>query len=325
MKFRKLPGGSAQAAAEKSAGIGQRISELASSLPGDATSAGTPVAKEIDLDLLDPNPFQPRKLFDPAEINSLARGLAEVGQLQPIRYAPQRPDVPLIGRDGQPVHQVAGRFWIIAGERRVRAARQLGRTKIVGMEFAGDIARAAIVENLQRENLHPIEEAMGLQVWMDVEKISRAEAARRIGVDPAEITRLMRLVKLPQAIVDEILVDKATAERVARNTLFAMAALDTDKQLEVWPRLKAGEWGLVQLQAAIERMKAGKDETPPVTTAPVLKNPAAKAGEAMQQKWSRWLEKTAEKPLASEDRKELAALETTLQRILGELRDQLQR
>ncbi|MEQ8791082.1 MAG: ParB/RepB/Spo0J family partition protein [Pirellulaceae bacterium] len=165
-----------------------RVEEDADSPPSGA--APTPTASTDSLTLnvfdIDDNPFQPRREFSASEISSLAESLKEHELLQPI----------LVRRQGD-------RYQLISGERRLRAAIQAGWTTIPARLREADdrlVAELAIVENLQRKDLNPIEKALSFRRYLDQHGCPQEELARRLKIDRATISNLMRLLELPPVV-----------------------------------------------------------------------------------------------------------------------------
>ena len=139
---------------------------------------------------IDDNPYQPRRDFSEPEIASLAESLKEHDMLQPIL-----------------VRVVGQRYQLISGERRLRAAIQAGwKTVPVRVREADDrlVAELAIVENLQRKDLNPIEKALSFKRYLDEHHCTQEELAKRLKLDRSTIANLMRLLELPQSILDGI-------------------------------------------------------------------------------------------------------------------------
>jgi len=149
-------------------------------------AAQKPDSSRISLDLIDRNPFQPRHNFDDAEIASLAESLQEHDILQPIV-----------------VRQVGDRFQLISGERRLRAAGIAGWDSIPALVREADdrlVAELAIVENLQRQDLNPLEKAISFQRYLEQHDATQSELAERIKVDRSTIANLVRLLDLPDTV-----------------------------------------------------------------------------------------------------------------------------
>lgn len=167
---------------------------LAALLGEDANAAPRQSAIQlIALDLLAPGPFQPRTQVDPSELAALAASIREQGVLQPILA---RPD---------PARR--GHFQIIAGERRWRASQQAGLHEIPALvrELEDTAAMAAaLVENLQREDLNPIDEGEGYRRLMEEFSLTQERVADSVGKSRSHIANTVRLLKLPSAVQVEL-------------------------------------------------------------------------------------------------------------------------
>jgi len=174
---------------------GPRLGRGLAALLGEDT-AGPPrdaSIQHLPLDVLSPGPFQPRRQVDPAELAALADSIREQGVLQPILA---RPDP-----------NAAGRYQIIAGERRWRAAQQAGLHEIPALVRAlTDITAmaAALVENLQREDLNPIDEGEGYRRLIEEFYLTQERVAESVGKSRSHIANTMRLLKLPPAVQTEL-------------------------------------------------------------------------------------------------------------------------
>lgn len=155
-----------------------------------------PVAQEkgpvkiIPLQKAEPNPNQPRKSFDPEELQALADSIAENGILQPLA-----------------VREMDGGYQIIAGERRWRAARMAGLREIPVLVVDADeekAARLALVENLQRQDLNPMEEALGYKKLMEDFGLTQEDAAKAVSKSRSAVANTLRLLTLPQSIGDMV-------------------------------------------------------------------------------------------------------------------------
>ena len=158
----------------------------------------------IDINLLTPNRYQPRKFFNDSSIQELATSIKEYGILNPI----------LVRKDND-------KYEIIAGERRYRAAKLLElKTVPVIIKNISDeqTAKIALIENIQRENLSPIEEAKAYQQILDISKITQNDLANILGKSQSTIANKIRLLSLPTN-VQEALVNKKISERHARSLM----------------------------------------------------------------------------------------------------------
>src|SRR5918995_3623054 len=147
-------------------------------------SVEDPELRDLPLDLIRPNPDQPRTRFDPASIRSLAASIADAGIVQPLIVRPL----------------ADGRYELIAGERRWRAAREAGVQTvpaIVRDEAEADRLQTALIENMAREDLNPIDEARACAALVEDLGLSKEELARRVGRSRAAISNLIRLLDLP--------------------------------------------------------------------------------------------------------------------------------
>ena len=159
----------------------------------------------IPVDYIRPNPYQPRRVFSEESLNELAQSIKRYGLLQPIT-----------------VRKLSQNYYeIIAGERRWRAVCRAGFTHIkavVQSVIDEDSATIALIENLQRENLHFFEEAEGYMSLMKEHGLTQDELARRLGKNQSTVANKMRVLKLPAAVKDKITMYKLS-ERHARALL----------------------------------------------------------------------------------------------------------
>jgi ParB family chromosome partitioning protein len=203
---------------EKRPALGKGLSALIPDAPEVRTSS-----VDVDIDRLSPNDLQPRGHMDHAALDNLAQSIASSGIIQPIV-----------------VRKVGDRFQIIAGERRWRAARMAGlqRVPVVVREVApGDersLLQMALIENIQRENLNPIEEALAYRRLMDQFQLTQETIASAVGKDRATVANVVRLLKLPDEVRAEVasgtlsmgharallgLTDEADQRRTARDVI----------------------------------------------------------------------------------------------------------
>ncbi len=153
------------------------------------TSAGAPELRDLPLDLIRPNPDQPRTRFDPASISTLAASIAEAGVVQPLIVRPL----------------ADGRYELIAGERRWRAAREAGVESVPAVvrdEEATARLQTALIENMAREDLNPVDEARACAALVEDLGLSKEELARRLGRSRSAISNLIRLLDLPDEALE---------------------------------------------------------------------------------------------------------------------------
>lgn len=185
--------------AEKRPALGRGLSALIPEAPKPAAQASAappppPVQKEtpaeVDLDLLVPNPLQPRIHFDEERLEELAQSIRGNGLIQPIV-----------------VRKVNGKYEIIAGERRWRAAQRAGllRVPIVVKDVPNEkLLQVALIENIQRENLNPIDEAIAYRRLMEEHQLKQEEVATAVGKDRSSVANYLRLLKLPEAVRKDV-------------------------------------------------------------------------------------------------------------------------
>ncbi len=160
-------------------------------LLGEEPGAGSSLPLEVALASLKPNPHQPRQDFSDSSLRELADSIREKGVLQPI-LVEQGPD---------------GEYLIVAGERRVRAARLAGlRTiPVIVRQFSPpERLEIALIENLQREDLTPIEQAQAYRSLMEMAGISQEQLAQRVGKERSTVANTLRLLKLPEEARDAL-------------------------------------------------------------------------------------------------------------------------
>jgi ParB family chromosome partitioning protein len=168
-------------------GLGRGLGAL---IPGADPGQPSTTVQELPLVDLEINPFQPRKHFDTEALEDLAATIREHGVLTPVV-----------------VRRVPGGFQIIAGERRIRAARLAGLTHIPTIIKDATDSQAlqmALVENLQRQDLNPLEAAEAYQRLVDEFGLTQEEVAARLGRNRSSVTNSLRLLRLPKRIQDDV-------------------------------------------------------------------------------------------------------------------------
>ena len=173
-------------AKKKMGGLGKGLDLLFADLP--ETSSDDAAASTLPLREIEPDPAQPRKQFDDDALNQLADSITENGLLQPIAVRPKK---------------LGTGYIIIAGERRWRAARLAGldEVPVIIKDVSDEQAAAlALIENLQREDLNPMEEALGFQSLMDSYQLTQEETARVVNKSRPAVTNALRLLHLPESV-----------------------------------------------------------------------------------------------------------------------------
>jgi ParB family chromosome partitioning protein len=213
---------------------------LGALIPTGATVEPTAALQDIPISAIRPNPQQPREHFDEETLASLADSIREVGVLQPIL-----------------VRERDGEYEMIAGERRWRAARRVGMQTIPAIVRSADNAtmlQQAIVENVQREQLNPLEEAAAYQQLIEDFALTHDEVAARVGKSRATITNTLRLLQLPPAI-QRALKDGGLRMGHARALL---GTPDRAFQEQLARRIVAEDLSVREVEEAIRN----RDETP---------------------------------------------------------------
>jgi ParB family chromosome partitioning protein len=206
-------------------------------LPVDRPQAGF---SHIPLELIDPNPQQPRSLFDEEALASLAESIKAVGVLQPVV-----------------VRSLEDRYVLIAGERRCRAARLAGMTEIPAIIHGGDVDDSgslteALIENVQREDLSPLEEAAGYQQLLEDFGLTHDLVAQRVGKSRSAITNTLRLLHLPAAI--QVLVGNGTLAAGHARALLGLE--DQAYAVHIAERVVEEGWSVRQVEDAVRKRSA---------------------------------------------------------------------
>ena len=205
------------------AGIGRGLDAI---LPA-SDEVGEPSFREVPLELISPNPKQPRKRFDEEAIERLAETVADAGIVQPLTLRPL-PD---------------GRYELIAGERRWRAAQRAGLTTVPAILRSDDETKRlqiTLIENMVREDLNPVEEARGCAALVETLELSKEEAARRLGKSRSALSNLIRLLELPDQVL-ELLESGALSEGHGRALL---AARGQERRRKLAREAVAKEWSV---------------------------------------------------------------------------------
>lgn len=233
--------------------LGKGLSAL---LPSRSQASPTPLPApdrptglhEIPIDLIDPNPVQPRTIFQPDKLTELAQSIRTNGIIQPL----------VVQRTGD-------RYQLVAGERRWRAARIAGLELIpaVIQEFAPErLLEVALIENIQREDLNPMEVAQALDKLATDYALSHEELGRRTGKDRTTVTNLIRLLKLPREI--QLLLAE---HRLSMGHARAILGLPTaEQQIELAQRAASQSLSVRQ----VERLVNSINEKRPAGAAPEL-------------------------------------------------------
>ncbi len=234
--------------APKKNGLGRGLGSLLADNSIEENSSIQPV--KLDIMDIEPNKEQARKQFDEATLSELADSIAQHGVLQPLLVRP------IIG----------GGYQLIAGERRWRASRIAGLTQVpvIIKELTDDEAAViSLIENLQREDLNPIEEAYGFASLIKDFDLTQEEAAQRVGKSRPAVANALRLLRLPQEVIDAVREGKLSAGHAR-----ALAAID-DEKTAIFAAKTVMEKGLSvrETEKLVKALTAEKKEKKKKTTA----------------------------------------------------------
>ncbi len=223
-------------------GLGKGLGALMGDFAVETPAAKSPY-QMLPLHKVEPNPDQPRKDFDPEELQSLADSIATHGVVQPltVRELPN------------------GYYQIIAGERRWRAARLAEHKEIPAVIIEADdrkVMELALIENLQRQDLNPVEEAMGYQTLMQEYGMTQEDAAKQVGKSRPAVANALRLLNLSDKVLEMIRKGELTAGHAR-----AVLSLKTQK-LQDAAAQKIATLGLSVRQAEQLCKNMGKEPTP---------------------------------------------------------------
>jgi len=218
-------------------------------------------SQQVDIDLIEPSPYQPRTRFREESLAELAQSIQTTGIVQPLVVRP-----------------IGSRFQLLAGERRWRAAQRAGLARVpvvvrdVGDETALEIT---LVENIQREDLNPVEEARAFERFMSEFHLTQEGVAARTGKDRATVANAVRLLRLDKPIMDLI-----EDGRVSAGHGRALLGI-TDAKIRLALARRASRGGLTVRQ--IERLASRRSRAPLVPAAPALDANTRSALEHLQQ------------------------------------------
>lgn len=204
---------------------------------------------ELSVSDVGPNPFQPRTRFDDEALKELAESIRISGVLQPV----------LVRRVGP------GDYQLVAGERRLRAAQLVGLEKIPAIVRGYDdrqMMELAIIENIQRENLNPIDEAKAYAALIEKVGLTHDQVSERVGKQRSSITNALRLLTLPPEVMDMVSRETLTAGHAR-----ALLGLETKGDQLATARYVVGKGFSVRRTEALVRRKVRKDHSRPPKTA----------------------------------------------------------
>ena len=237
--------------------LGRGLSALLGT-PTPETGVDSEKLREIDIDRIVPNTQQPRKYFNEEALNELADSIRAHGLIQPIIVQPLPDNL----------------FQLIAGERRWRAAQKAGLMKLpaVVRDSTSDASlEIALIENLQREDLNPIEEAQAYEKLIVEFGLTQEEVARRVGKNRVTITNMLRLLRLPPEVQQWISEDRLTTGHA--KALLSLS--DLSSILDVARKIIQGSYSVRQAEMLVSRL--GKGGTQDATETSEAVDPNVKA------------------------------------------------
>lgn len=199
----------------------------------------------VSISMIDPKPDQPRKNFNEEALKELAKSIEENGLLQPI----------LVREYGN------GRYQIIAGERRFRACKIAGITEVPTIILDKDdlkVAEIALIENLQREDLNPVEEAMAFKALMDNYELTQEEVSERVGRSRSAVANAIRLLDLPTFVLEMV----ASGEISAGHGRTLLAVRNRDNMMILAKQVCELNLSVRQLEEAVKRINKPRVEKP---------------------------------------------------------------
>ena len=204
---------------------------------GNNLSEKSRIVQEIPIEKIRPNPYQPRKEFPKKALEELSQSIKEYGLLQPITVRQINSDV----------------YELVTGERRLRASKMIGMKNIPAIVIATqerDSAILAMIENLQREDLHYLDEAVGYASLIHAHGFTQEELARKIGKNQSTIANKIRLLKLPENIKKLLIMNNLT-ERHARALL---RLPDDDLRMKVIKQIIKKKYNVKKTEMVITRI-----------------------------------------------------------------------
>jgi len=223
---------------------------------------------EVLVDDIAPNPLQPRQKIAPEELEELAASIREHGLIQPLIVSQLRPE-PFDSAQDKPAEGVSGaevqRYQLIAGERRLEAAKlaRLAKVPVIIREATPqEMLELALVENIQRADLNPLEQAAAYRHLMDDFGLTQEQAAQRVGKSRVTVANSVRLLRLPDEIKSSLAQSQIT-EGHAR----AILALDQpDEQRKIWEEVLKRGLNVRQTEETVRRLVAGPRPKRPDTS-----------------------------------------------------------
>jgi ParB family chromosome partitioning protein len=214
-------------------GAGEAATTAAGEIEQELAARGS--IHELELGRIEPNPFQPRRSFDPAELDALKTSIDREGVLQPVLVRPGP-------NDG---------FQLVAGERRFRASRELGRETIpaIVVEVEDDrLLELALIENLHREDLNPIDTARAFQGLIEARKWTQEKLAKHLGLGRPTVSNTLRLLDLPENIQRAL--ERGQIQMGHAKVLLSVT--DSVEQMQLFDRIAENRMSVRELEDAVD-------------------------------------------------------------------------
>ena len=227
-------------------GLGKGLGALLGDFSEDVTESSA--YRELPVYKVEPNPDQPRREFDEAELQALADSISVHGVIQPLTVR-EMPN---------------GYFQIIAGERRWRAARMAGLSDVPVVVIEADDRKAmelALIENLQRQDLNPVEEALGYKTLMEEYGLTQENTAQQVGKSRSAVANTLRLL----ALTPEVLELLKTGEITAGHARAILSLKSEKKQIEAAKKIIALSLSVRQAETLCKNMNKEPEEKPRIT------------------------------------------------------------
>lgn len=211
--------------------------------------------RNVGVDMIRTNPHQPRQHFDPEKMTELTQSVRESGVIQPI----------IVRFEGQDIY-------LVAGERRLRAARAAGLKKIPAILTEGDPAHIALIENIQRENLKPVEEAEAMIRLMDERGYTQEQLAKIVGKAKSTVSEVLSLNRLPDEIKDEV---RRVEHYPKRMLIEVVKQKSPDKMLTLFRRIKEADLTSDDVKEITRKERRKKAAGPKRTAAAIASRKAS--------------------------------------------------
>jgi len=231
---------------KKTSRLGRGLSALIPEQEATASADQNQNLLDIDVALIQANPFQPRLEFDRDALDELKSSIKEKGVIQAIT-----------------VRRVDDHYELIAGERRLRAVVELGQARVpayvIKVDTKEEMLELAIIENVQREHLNPIEQAVAYQRLIEECDLTQEDVAQKIGKERTTITNILRLLKLPQLIQDSV-----KNEEISMGHARALLAVDDpDRQKTIWEKVKREHLSVRKTEQLTRKQEKAEPNTTP--------------------------------------------------------------